>query len=93
MIFNGFLEVPNEDVYNFTVSSNDGSRLIIDDNLIVENDGWHGAYEKEGSIALRAGLHKIELLYFQSGGEKSLKVFMKNNRDRNVEIIENIYCN
>ena len=86
LILNGFLEVPNEDVYNFTVSSNDGSRLFIDDNLIVENDGWHGAYEKEGSIALQAGLHKIKLLYFQSGGEKLLEVFMKAPGAEKTEI-------
>jgi hypothetical protein len=49
-----------------------------DEQLIVENDGWHGPFEKEGEVALMAGLHKIKLLYFQSGGRKSLEVFMKN---------------
>ncbi len=93
LFFNGFIEVPNEGVYTFAVSSNDGSRLFIDGNLIVENDGWHGAYEKEGTIALQAGLHKIKLLYFQSGGGKSLEVFMKNSKNKNIEIIDNVYYN
>jgi len=79
LIFNGFIEVPKEELYTFTVLSNDGSRLYIADKLVVENEGWHGAYPKDGGVALQAGLHKIQLLYFQAGGKKALKVFMKNS--------------
>ena len=86
LVFSGFIKVPNEGVYTFSVSSNDGSRLYIDDKLVVENDGWHGTYEKEGAIALQVGLHKVKLLYFQSGGEKSLEVFMKSNESIKMEI-------
>jgi hexosaminidase len=91
LIFNGFIEVPKEGVYIFSVLSNDGTRLYIDDQLIVENDGWHGPYEKEGAIALQGGLHKIKLLYFQAGAGKALKVFMKSNRSVKKEISDNIF--
>lgn len=46
----------------------------------------HGPYEKEGAIALQAGTHKIKLLYFQSGGRKSLEVFMKSSEGKKGEI-------
>lgn len=90
VIYKGFISVPSEGIYTFSVSSNDGTRLFIGDKLIVENDGWHGPYEKEGAIALQAGQHKIKLLYFQSGGRKSLEVFTKNSKDKKEEIIKSV---
>lgn len=90
VIFNGYIEILEEDIYTFSVLSNDGSRLLIDDNLVVDHDGQHGTYEKEGQIALQAGFHKIQLFYFQSGGEKALKVFIKNNGSEKIEIPKSI---
>jgi hypothetical protein len=74
LIFIGYINVPDDAVYRFSVISNDGSCLYVADKKVVDNDGRHGAYEKEGEIALKAGLHKIELLYFQAGGGKELKM-------------------
>ena len=77
--FSGYIKIPSDDVYTFSVLSNDGSRLSVADNLVVDNDGLHGAYEREGEIALQKGWHKIELSYFQSGGGQGLKVFWKGS--------------
>ena len=90
LVFNGYIEVSEEDIYTFSVLSNDGSRLYIADNLVVDNDGQHEAFEKEGEIALQAGLHKIRLVYFQSGGGKALKVFMKSNENNKIEIPQSV---
>jgi len=90
LIYTGYVTVPDEDVYSFSVFSNDGSRLSVADKLVVDNDGLHGAYEKEGEIALKKGLHKIELLYFQAGGGKALNVFIKNSKTEKVEISKSI---
>jgi len=90
LIYKGFINVPDDDVYRFGVTSNDGSRLYIADKLVVDNDGPHGAYEKEGEIALKSGWHKIELLYYQAGGGKALKVSVKNSETKKSEISENI---
>ncbi len=84
--FSGYIKVPKEDVYTFSVLSNDGSCLSVADNLVVDNDGLHGAYEKKGEIALQKGWHKIELSYFQAGGGKNLKVFWKNSEFKRKEI-------
>ncbi len=90
VIYKGYIKVSEEDVYRFSVTSNDGSRLYVADKLVVNNDGLHGTYEKEGEIALQKGWHKIELLYFQAGGGKALKVFMKNSQTKKTEISESI---
>ena len=90
LTYSGYIQVPMEDVYTFSVLSNDGSRLYIDDQLVVDNDGPHGAYELGGEIALEEGMHKIKLSYFQADGGKDLRVFWKSSTISRTEISENI---
>ena len=72
--FISFIEIDKEGKYEFSTSSNDGSKLFIDDELIVDNDGEHGAKEISGLLNLTIGLHEIRIEYFQSGGSKALFV-------------------
>jgi hexosaminidase len=72
--FTGFIRIPHTDVYSFFTHSDDGSRLTIADQVVVDNDGVHGMAEKSGEIALGAGWHPIELVYFQGGGGLGLRV-------------------
>ena len=66
--FRGYVKVPEDGVYGFHVTSDDGSRLFIDGTQVVDNDGIHGARERSGFVALAAGLHPIELVFFQGRG-------------------------
>ncbi|HLK62895.1 MAG TPA: Ig-like domain-containing protein, partial [Bryobacteraceae bacterium] len=54
--------------YQFTVSSDDGSRLYIDGQLIYSNWSQHGALPVPVGATLTAGTHLIEMDYFQSQG-------------------------
>ncbi|MCK4747932.1 MAG: hypothetical protein KAT15_12870 [Bacteroidales bacterium] len=72
--YSGFINAPKDGIYTFYLESNDGSRLFIDGEEIIENDANHGAIEEQGSVGLKAGLHEILLTYFQCGGGKKLKV-------------------
>ncbi|MCD6597032.1 MAG: glycoside hydrolase family 92 protein, partial [Bacteroidales bacterium] len=72
--FSGYIRVPKNGIYTFYLESNDGSRLFIDNEELIENDANHGAVEQPGSVDLKAGLHQIEVKYFQCGGGKKLKV-------------------
>ena len=87
LIFTGFIKIPTEGVYNFSITSNDGSRLYIANQLVVDNDGWHGSIEKSGQAALKDGFHPLRLLYFQAGGEKMLKIFIKSPGKEKCEIL------
>ena len=60
--------------YTFYINSNDGSRLFIDDKLLVDNDGDHGAKELSNTVELTPGMHSIRADYFQAGGAKVLSV-------------------
>lgn len=72
--FDGYIRVPKDGIYTFFLKSNDGSRLYLDNNELIENDGNHGAIEEPGNVGLKAGLHKIVVKYIQCGGGKTLIV-------------------
>lgn len=72
-VFEGFINIPESGNYTFYTSSDDGSRLFIDDLTIVDNDGLHGIQEKSGSVCLAKGYHKLKVEYFEkTGGNQSL---------------------
>ena len=74
LVFTGFLEVPEDGMYEFSLSSDDGSTLSIGDQVVVDNDGLHGALERLGMVALRAGPHALAVRYFQAGGGAELRL-------------------
>lgn len=73
ILFRGYIRIPKEGIYTFEVASDDGSLLRIGDRVVIENEGEHALIAKTGQAALAAGLHPIELRYFDyNGGEVSL---------------------
>jgi hypothetical protein len=59
-------------VYGFHLSSDDGSRLAVDGAVLIDNDGIHGDRRRSGYVALEAGLHSLELVFFQGRGGVAL---------------------
>ncbi len=84
--FDGYIKINKDDVYNFSTLSDDGSKLFIDDEEVVNNDDEHGSVEQFGEAALKKGYHKIKVIYFDSGGGNELKVFW-SLKDKEKEII------
>ncbi|MEM9673340.1 MAG: PA14 domain-containing protein [Bacteroidota bacterium] len=69
-----FLEVPTAGEYTFYTNSDDGSKLYVNDQLIVDNDGRQSAREESGSITLSAGRHALRVEYFEAFGRQLLEV-------------------
>ncbi|WOO41857.1 PA14 domain-containing protein [Rubellicoccus peritrichatus] len=51
--------------YEFRLTSDDGSILIVDRKDVIDNDGMHAMESKEGRVHLNAGIRKFRLVYFQ----------------------------
>ncbi|WP_275005556.1 family 16 glycoside hydrolase [Promicromonospora iranensis] len=68
------LSVPSAGNYEFRLTSDDGSRLVIDDAEVIDNDGLHGAESKEGTVALEAGVHDLRVEYFDNTNDNILKL-------------------
>lgn len=74
-VFTGFLKVPVDGEYKFSLDSDDGSRLIVDGKRILEYDGIHGeGNPKQAAAQLKAGRVPVRLEYFQRGGGLGLTV-------------------
>ena len=73
----GYFRIPVDGMYEFALTSDDGSTLTIADKLVVDNDGLHGAVEKTGMIALAVGYHPFVLRYAQAGGGAELRLLMR----------------
>ena len=84
LVFKGYLQVPETGVYQFRLTSNDGSKMIISGKTL-DNDGLHGMEGKSMDIALAKGLHPIEIQYFQAGGGDGLRLEWKTSgKERTV---------
>jgi hypothetical protein len=63
--FSGYLLTPTSGIYAIAVESDDGSKLRIDNNLIINNDGVHSPKKIQANVTLDAGIHPIIMDYFQ----------------------------
>ena len=73
----GFLRVPTDGVYEFTLLSDDGSLLRIAGETVIDHDGPHSARARAGAVALAAGLHPFEVAFFQGDGDRTLELRMR----------------
>ena len=64
-VFEGWIKVPASGVYTFKLNTDDGSRLFIDDTLIIDNNYNRGNSIMTGYSYLEEGMHKFRMLYFE----------------------------
>jgi len=82
--FHGSIVIPSSDNFTFYLNSDDGSKLYIDDQLIIDNDGFHGEAEKTGNTELAKGKHTIRIDYFENINGEALKLFYGLNGAKNA---------
>ncbi len=75
LTLNGFLRIPVEGVYTIGLNSDDGSRMLLNGEEVIGNDGLHGSREIKAELALKAGLHLLEIEYFQDGVDAVLELW------------------
>lgn len=68
--YTGRFWIDKPGMYNFELTSDDGAKLYIDAELIVDNDGVHPPRTRDGSVALRRGIHSMRVEYFQGPREQ-----------------------
>ncbi len=81
--YTGFFKAKKGGDYVFRLLSDDGSKLFIDDKLIIDNDGQHGASAKTGKITLDDSKHSIKIQYFQGPRNQiALQLFASLNNSK-----------
>ena len=77
-VIDGVIAVEEAGEHDFFVSSDDGSHLWIDGQMLVDNGGMHGAEEeKTGAITLDEGYHSIKINLFDAAAAAALIVRWK----------------
>jgi cytochrome c553 len=72
--FEGLLRIETAGNYTFHLTSDDGSKLWIDDKQVVNNDGIHPPQLKSGKTTLTKGTHQVVVGVFNAGGGFELSV-------------------
>ncbi|MFI6944035.1 family 16 glycoside hydrolase [Streptomyces sp. NPDC050418] len=73
----GNLNVPEAGTYGFRLISDDGSRLFLGDQQVIDHDGLHGAEPKDGEIQLNAGYTALKIDHFDRGGGQQVTLQWK----------------
>jgi len=78
--WSGFLVISRKGVYRFSIISDDGSKLYIDNRFIINNDGAHSMKSKEASMRCKHGQHYVRVEMFERTGKAGM-IFMYRGRD------------
>ncbi|MET0135045.1 MAG: family 16 glycoside hydrolase [Kibdelosporangium sp.] len=68
----GNVNITQAGSYVFRLLSDDGSRLSIDGNVVIDHDGLHGPDAKDGAVSLTAGYHALRIDHFERDGGQQL---------------------
>ena len=71
--FRNTLNVTTPGTYQFQTTSDDGSQLLIDGVVVVDNDFTHPAETVANTIYLDAGTYQFEITMFEQGGGQVLE--------------------
>jgi hypothetical protein len=86
--FTGFVRVPAEGEYTFSVQSDSGTDLWVHDALVVDDDYTHDGPARSGSVLLSPGWHPLRLAYRHdpAKGKPLLNVTLKAKEGEAHEI-------
>ena len=70
----GYVCIPRTGDYTFYVTSDDGSRLIVDGKTVTSDSAPHPARESSGTLHLEAGWRPLELTYYENSSVASLSL-------------------
>ena len=80
----GVIRIPRDGTYTFLTESDDGSWLYIDEELIVDNGGFHAPKFEKGSCELTKGNHDILLKYNNVKSFAMVKLYWQRGEEREI---------
>lgn len=91
--FEGYIKIPSDDKYTFTVNANDGGQMLINNEEIFESDGRKShSLLQTYTLELKKGYHKIEFKYYQCSDKNELSVYWESTSiKKNLIPSQNLY--
>jgi hexosaminidase len=90
LVFEGYINVLANGIYTFYTESDDGSRLFINHQLVIDNDGIHAPQQINGKAALKKGFHRLRIEFFEGNYGQVLKVYFKGPGIEKQDIPESL---
>ncbi|NVJ61920.1 MAG: hypothetical protein HWE27_16130 [Gammaproteobacteria bacterium] len=91
LVLSGLIKLEIAGDYIFHLTSDDGSRLFIDGQLIANNDGSHGAITVSSDpVSFQPGDYELRVEYFQGARGQTLTLDYQINDGQSVEVPTNI---
>lgn len=87
----GTINVPSSGLVEFATQSDDGVRLWINDQKIIDNWTLHSLATNQATLHLEAGHHRIRLEYFDSKYKAIIRLLWKHGKMKNSEVIPSRY--
>ena len=73
LVIEGYVAIPNSGLHTFFINSDDGSKLYLNGQLLIDHDGDHSAIAKQGQALLEQGKHHIRIEYMERRGGEYLQ--------------------
>lgn len=70
----GMINISTAGNYTFYLASNEGSKLWLDGQLLINNDGLHAFLEKSATVNLTSGYHDLRVEFFENTGNAGLQL-------------------
>ncbi|MEW2445776.1 family 16 glycoside hydrolase [Micromonospora marina] len=86
----GNINVTTAGSYTFRLTSDDGSKLTIDNSVVINHDGLHGADPpKEGTVNLTTGAHPLRIDHFERTGGQQITLQWKTPGSSSFVVVPN----
>jgi CubicO group peptidase (beta-lactamase class C family) len=72
MLFEGYLYIEKDGLYNIFCISDDGSKFFLDNKLMIDSDGSHGTVPEACVTPLKKGYYPLRVEYFEGSGGQEL---------------------
>lgn len=68
------MQVAAKDIYWFQLTSDDGSRMRLGSDVLIDNNGLHAALARTETVCLEAGWHPFTIEYFEATNAEALSL-------------------
>ena len=91
ILYDGFIKIPETNVYIFRVLADDAAKLYLNSKLIVDQENSNNF----AAVYLEKGFHPIKIEYLEKMGNERLRLYSKQNENEDWKFMEfdNFYTN
>jgi len=75
--WDGWFEAKRKGEYRFTMGSDDGSRLYLNDLIVIDSDRLQAYSETSAAAHLVPGWYRLRVEYFEGGGAERFELFVQ----------------